>query len=338
MKYRNAVWTLFLLTALWLPAEAAAGVWVTGVTGDASAGGRSLAPGEILPADAAETVQAENGGFSFREIREGIIGAEQRAVYTFGKRRDCPPEARDSSRETYKNLEVTGLLKASDPEGKPLTFTVTRQPRRGMLTIHEDGSFTYCPKQNKVGIDSFAYTASDPAGNVSREATVTITIIQPSSDERYTDIVGESCCFAAQWMKNTGIFAGETVDGNAVFSPNARVTQGQWLAMVVKTLEIPTVVEEDAVWQSDLPRWLRPYVAAAVRSGLIENSTRLFCPDESVGGFQAAAMVCSALGLEGVESLGLEEKPSGELTRGQAAQILYSAYKTAHGGKVRILN
>ena len=103
-----------------------------------------------------------------------------------------------------------------------MTFTVTRQPRRGSVTVNADGSFTYTPKKNKVGVASFTYTATDPAGKVSREATVTVTILKPTDATQYTDTVGKSCRFAAEWMKHTGIFVAEQVAENACFRQKHR--------------------------------------------------------------------------------------------------------------------
>ena len=64
--------------------------------------------------------------------------------------------------ETYKNLPNKGKLKVTEPEGEHMVFTVVRQPKRGQVVINEDGSFEYTPKKNKVGVDSFTYTATDP--------------------------------------------------------------------------------------------------------------------------------------------------------------------------------
>ena len=115
-------------------------------------------------------------------------------------RTDAAPVAEDSAMETYKNLPNEALLKVKDPEGKKLIFTVTRQPRRGDVVIREDGSFIYTPKSNKVGMDSFTYTATDPKGNVSREAKVTVTVIKPSEAKQFLDTAANSCRFAAEWM------------------------------------------------------------------------------------------------------------------------------------------
>lgn len=338
MKPHIAALTLAMLPVLAIPALGVSGYWITGVQGDPALESRPVHTGDILNERQLDSLTGNAGAVTYRQIKDGWPEEELTAAFCFGSRDNKPPIAEDSARETYKNLEVSGHLKVRDPEGLALTYTVTRQPRRGLVTIHEDGSFTYTPKKNKVGVDSFAYTAADPAGNVSREATVTLTIIQPTEDARYTDTDGESCCFAAQWMKNTGIFVGESVDGNAIFSPNRSVSQGQLVAMVVKTFDLPTSPDEDAAWCSGLPGWLKPYVAAAMRSGLLPNTAEGFRADADATGIQACAMVCNALGLRSAEALGLEVRLTGNpLTRAEAAELLYAAHRQYEGGKVRIL-
>ena len=44
------------------------------------------------------------------------------------------------------------------------------------ISLNEDGSFVYTPRENKKGRDYFGYKAIDPEGNVSQEATVIIRI------------------------------------------------------------------------------------------------------------------------------------------------------------------
>ena len=237
-----------------------------------------------------------------------------------------PPVAEDSALETYKNLPNTGKLKASDPENQPLTFAVTRQPRRGAVTIAEDGSFTYTPKKNKVGVDSFVFTAADPGGKVSREATVTITILKPSDATQYTDTAGTDCRFAAEWMRQTGIFTGETVGSNACFSPDRAVTRGEFVTMLVKGLDIP--VDEELTqtgYTDDIPQWLQPYLAAAVRSGLTEGleNQQVFEPDSLITAAEADVMLKNALNRE-ESCITPEELP---MTRAQAACALYDAAK-----------
>ena len=213
-------------------------------------------------------------------------------------KKDQAPVADDSAMETYKNLANTGKLKVSDPEGGALTFTVIRAPKRGEVAIREDGTFTYTPKKNKVGTDSFTYTATDAGGNVSREATVTVQILKPSGKQQYSDTMGKDYRFAAEWMKNTGLFIGETVNGEQYFQPEKTVTRGEFTAMLVKSLGITT--EEDADYTGftdDIPSWLKPYLAAAMRSGLTAGwpHGNTFGANEPITGAEAALMLQNAL-------------------------------------------
>ena len=236
---------------------------------------------------------------------------------------DKAPVAEDSALETYKNLEIKGNLKVSDPEGQAMTYAITRQPRRGTVTVKEDGSFTYTPKKNKVGIDSFVYTATDPAGKVSREATVTITILKPADATQYTDTMGKDCRFAAEWMRHTGIFVGETVASNPCFSPEKEVTRGEFVTMLVKALEIPTEEEITITGYTDeIPLWLQPYLAAAVRSGLTAGleDQGIFGAEQIITGAEVAVMLENALD----QSVSVAEDA---LTRGEAAQVLYECVR-----------
>ncbi len=215
---------------------------------------------------------------------------------------DKAPVAEDFALETYKNLPNEGVLKVTDPEGQKLTFTVTRQPRRGVVEIREDGSFTYTPKKNKVGVDSFTYTATDPSGNVSREATVTIEIQKPTAAAQYQDTVGLESRFEAEWLRNTGLFVGEKVGAQEYFHPDKAVSKGQFLAMVMQVLQIP--VEEQAVYTGaaeEVPQWLKPYVAAAMRAGLLDQllnaESGALDMDAPITGAEAAVMLQNALDL-----------------------------------------
>ena len=271
------------------------------------------------------------------------------AIQVIGKT-DQAPVAEDSAMETYKNLPGEAMLKVKDPEGQALTDTITRQPRRGEVAIREDGSIIFTPKKNKVGVDSFTYTATDPAGNVSREATVTITILKPEDARQYTDTVGKRCRFAAEWMKNTGIFVSESLGGNGCFQPEKTVSRGEFLTMLVSALELPL---EDAAqstgFEDESPDWLKPYLAAAMRSGLTAGwpEGNVFRHDAPITGAEAAVMLQNALGLTAdaagayddaapvwaadalsvLAANGICLDGTADLTRADAAVALYQAYQ-----------
>lgn len=310
--------------------------------GSVMLGNRVLRPGDVLTVgQVGEMVfvpawSESDGGVEVGYLPISREGVGKEATMSLGIRgkENKPPVAEDSALETYKNMPNTGKLKAQDPEGQTLVYTVTRQPKRGTVTVGEDGSFTYTPQKNKVGVDSFVFTATDPAGKVSREATVTITILKPDNTQSYTDTLGKECRFTAEWMKNTGIFTGESLAGNPCFGPEKTVSRGEFLTMLVRTLKLPA--EEGVSFtgvEEELPQWLKPYVAAALRAGLTAQVDwqERFEPDTAVTGAEAAALICGALDLElgeltaaqalAQEDICLVEEEN--LTRAQAANVLY---------------
>ncbi len=60
-----------------------------------------------------------------------------------------------------------------DPEATALTAAVASPPALGILTLNPDGSFTYTPAVGFVGVDTFAYTVRDAAGQT---ATVPVEV------------------------------------------------------------------------------------------------------------------------------------------------------------------
>ena len=337
-----------------------AGICVTGVPeeGSVTLGTRIIQSGDILTADQLaqltfNPVQSEtdqDAVMTYLPIFEDHVAECSAMTIAVRGKQDQAPVAEDSAMETYKNLPNEAMLKVKDPEGQTMTYTVTRQPKRGEVAIRDDGSFIYTPKKNKVGVDSFTYTATDPAGNVSREATVTITIMKPTDAQQYADTAGNSCRFAAEWMKNTGIFVAERVGGNSCFQPGKEVSRGEFLTMLVGALDIP--LEEDVAYTGfvdESPDWLKPYLAAAMRSGLTTGwpDADTFNADAPITGAEAAVMLQNALklglaedvqtsaqmqeavptwaydALTALSSNGITLSAESNLTRGEAAQIMY---------------
>ena len=310
------------------------GICITSVPdqalGSLNLGSRVLVPGDVLTADQAahmtfcslgsETDAAAEVGY-LPVYPEGVASSAAVTIGIRGKENKAPA-AEDSALETYKNLPASGKLKVTDPEEESMTYELLRQPRRGSVTISPDGSFTYTPKKNKVGVDSFVYTATDPAGKTSREATVTITILKPSDATQYTDTQGTSCQFAAEWMKQTGIFVGETLGDSSCFSPEKSVTKGEFVTMLVKALDLPVEQEVTCTgYENDIPTWLQPYLAAAVRSGLTEGleDSHVFEANSPISAAEADVLLKNALNQE-ESCISPEDLP---LTRAQAACALY---------------
>ena len=343
--------------------ETLAGICITDLpdpaTGTVMLGSRVLQPGDILTAEQLTQMTFQpllteldrDAIVTYLPIYENRVAPASTVVIAVRGKTDNAPVAEDSAMETYKNLPNEGALRVSDPEGKSLTYTVTRQPKRGTLEVRADGTFVYTPKKNKVGVDSFTYTATDPAGNVSREATVTVTILKPTDATQYTDTVGLPCRFAAEWMRNTGLFVGEKIGGESCFNADKSVSRGELVAMLIKTLGIP--VEETATYTGytdEIPTWLRPYLSAAMRAGLTAGipvtDTGAFGCYETVTGAEMAVMLQNAMDLAVVSAETAEDVPAwaadalttmnangidlradGALTRGEVAELLYQISK-----------
>ena len=306
-------------------------------------GTRVVRAGDILTAEQLSkltfsplwTEEDRDAVVTYLPIFENRVDQEATMTIAIHGKQDKAPVAEDSALETYKNLENTGRLKVTDPEGETLTFTVTRGPKRGTLDLKEDGTFTY--------------PATDPAGNVSREATVTIQIVKPTDAAMYTDTAGTDCRFTAEWLKNTGIFAGEQLGDDCCFSPERAVTRGEFLAMTMKALGIEADRQAESTgFVDECPAWLQPYLAAAQRSGLVRGyateTGAEFRANQPITGAEAAAMLSIALDLPNavisedrelpvwaatalatVSDNGFALANTETVTRGEAANALYRA-------------
>ena len=134
------------------------------------------------------------------------------------------------------------------------------------------------------------------------------------------------------------------------------VSRGEFVTMLVRTLNIP--VDEEltgAGFNDEIPQWLQPYLAAAVRSGLTAGlpDQQTFGADEIITGAEAGVMLKNALALtadtpeEAAETSAEEAEISAwaqtalaaaarngfnleadaPLTREAAAEILYRAWQ-----------
>ena len=289
------------------------GICITGLPeatcGTVMLGNRVICAGDILTAEQVQKLTFRpvcsdtdrEAVLTYLPIFENRVEAAATMTLAVRGKKDAAPVATDSTLETYKNLPNQGKLSVSDPEGQTLAYSVLRQPRRGTVTLNADGTYTYTPKKNKVGIDSFTFTATDPAGNVSREATVTVQILKPTDATQYTDTAGLDCRFEAEWLRNTGLFVGENVAGKSCFYPEKSVSRGEFLSMLVQVLSIPTEDSVHTAIPEDTPNWLKPYLAAALRSGLTANlpltEVGSFAADAPITGAEAAVMIQNALDL-----------------------------------------
>ena len=274
-------------------------------------GTRLLRAGDVIPAELYSQLTLKPASSDPKEatvvfypISEGQIAAPTALKIPIGNRKNQAPTAENSSFETYKNIPNTGTLSITDPEGEMLTVNLLREPKRGTVVFQTGSTFTYTPAENKVGKDSFVYTVTDPAGNTSEEATVSIQILKPMDKATYADMNGNSGAFAAVWLREQGLFSGERVAGHLCFGPDKNVTRGEFLAMTMKLLNADAEAETLSTGFADekeTPTWLQPYLVNALKTGMISGVTSddgmIFRSAANVTKAEAAVMLQNALNL-----------------------------------------
>ena len=215
------------------------------------------------------------------------------------------PVCADGALETYKNIANSGTLAVTDKEGQTLTYQLVKAPKRGTVELHDDGSFTYTPDKNKVGKDSFVYTATDPAGNVSNEACVRIRILKPTDKAAYRDMSGDPDEYAAMWLREQGLYTGRIIAGNLCFEPDAPVTRGEFLiaCMQLAGMEQTDAVSTGFADEAATPAWQQPYLAAAYQSGVITGDASdegpVFRAADDLSRAEAAVLMQKLLHLPG---------------------------------------
>lgn len=77
-----------------------------------------------------------------------------------------------------ESVSIDVLANDTDSNGAimPSTVKVVVNPKKGTAVPNTDGTIQYTPKAGDTGTDSFKYTVEDNDGNISNQATVTITI------------------------------------------------------------------------------------------------------------------------------------------------------------------
>lgn len=323
-------------------------------------GSRLIRAGDFLPAQALEQLVLRPNRnedaevcIAYRPISDGTLGDAGTFSVQIASTRDDPPTAEDGKLETYRNIANEGTLTATDPEGQPVTFQIVSFPKRGTVELKENGTFVYTPKKNKVGEDSFTFTATDPAGNVSETKKVKINILKPVDAVTFSDLDADAQ-FTALWMRSSGLFGGETLAGQLCFCPEKTVTRGEFLVMAMKLADVPPeigLLTSGFADQDTAPKWMQSYLVSAMRRGLISGMTAEsglhFEPNRPITGAEAASIVCSVCKLTPVQQVDSQddtlpvwasvamqtagtagiEMPdaSSELTRLEAAKLLYSA-------------
>jgi hypothetical protein len=176
-----------------------------------------------------------NGGFTYTatnhfigtdsftyEANDGVTNSVP-ATVTINVTTNYPPVANNDSYNTITNATLSvaapGVLgNDTDANGDSLTSVLVSGPAHGILTLTNNGGFSYTPANNFSGTDGFTYQASDGLTN-SSPATVTISITTTAvnhspvaNNDTYSTVVNTALTVGAP-----GILANDTdLDGDSL--------------------------------------------------------------------------------------------------------------------------
>ncbi len=113
-------------------------------------------------------------------------------------------------------LNATSItLKATDPDGNPLTYSIASGPTNGALGPIQGNVVVYTPSVDYTGPDSFTYKASDGTQD-STVATVNLTVVGPASTGNHAPVAGTTRYGTVQDTAVTITLSASDQDGNAL--------------------------------------------------------------------------------------------------------------------------
>lgn len=264
------------------------------------------------------------------------------------------PIAQDQEIRVFRDIPYTGTLYAVDREGGGVSFAITAQPKRGTLELEGD---TFYYVADRLGTDSFSFTAEDAEGNISKPAQVKITIVRSRSGVAYSDMAEDAAYTAAVDLADRGVIIGTQVGKYRFFEPQRSVSRGEFTAMALSAVHLaPDDITLTGFCDDEsIPSWAKGYAVSALRSGAIRGVGTedgiAFCADDAITMNEAAAVLdrllditdvtfaeeetaaaWSAQAVADLRSVGIipsgsfsQEEMSRPLTRSEAAELLSAA-------------
>jgi PKD repeat protein len=118
------------------------------------------------------------------------------------------PTAASDRFGTNEDTTVTGnvLLNDSDVDGDSLSVALGSGPSNGSVQLNANGTFSYTPKANWSGIDSFKYTVSDGKGGTSTtEVTIVVSAVNDAPVASFTAVASNGKNLSVNGVASTDI-------------------------------------------------------------------------------------------------------------------------------------
>ncbi len=177
---------------------------------------------------------------------------------------------------THKNITLYGTLPCHDPDGDATVIEIVSYPKSGilLLTDRTTGDYSFTPGTGYAGKDSFTYVARDRYGNYSASATVSLSVVKPSTSVVYSDLQDSPAHNAALTMTEEGIMSGTQVGNHTYFYPDQQVSRGEFVVMAMHAMGMTEVTDTPRsvfVDDKDIPEQMRGYITTAYQLGYVSG-------------------------------------------------------------------
>jgi hypothetical protein len=163
---------------------------------------------------------------------------------------------------------------------------------------------------------------------------VTVNVEEVDGAFYYADMAAEPSAYAAIKLREAGIMGGSQIGGASFFFPARNVSRGEFMVILTAAGgfegSLKPVINTGLPDDTEIPAHLKPYVRAAVDSG-VWPSGKAFRAGEGVTRAEASALTGRVARLSGVRHIpGLYDgitPPADPLTNGFAANLAWKLYR-----------
>lgn len=303
--------TLDRITVLSLPAPQA---------GALTLGDSAVRPGQTVPVDHISRLRFTPASAEVRETSflftagEAAGGATLTCRVRFTEEKNEAPTSHstESAVTVLAGIASFGTLRARDPEGDELLFSVITPPQNGSVTLVDakTGEYRYEPRAGFLGEDTFRFVARDAWGNWSRPATVTVSVKTAPTSYVFADMTDRREHGDALLLSSLYLMQGEIAGDSFFFHPEGEVSRADFTVMAMKAAGVRPIAglsESCFDDNGDISPALRPYVATAQRYGIVHGAFadgRLtFDPQRPVTVAEAAVILSRLLDTEEPDTL-----------------------------------
>lgn len=249
--------------------------------------------------------------FTFEAVNPDTLRSEVATVsITVGATK---PSVEDIEIKVTRNGSVSAKLKGHDPvdeTGASLDYSVDVKPKRGTISRFNSstGEFTYSPKKDRLGTDTFQYSVSNGTEK-SELATVSVKIIpEEYSPIEYADMKASGTSDGHWAHEAVGILGamnmikGEEIQKLMYFRPEEPMNRADFVLFLNAVMEIaPDKGATASAFDDVTESWMIPPLNAAksagVTAGSVIDGKNYFRPESTLSRIEAVVFISNVLKL-----------------------------------------